>query len=419
MSAWLTMLVMLVLMAFFSGMEIAFLASNKLRLELERKQGTMIGNLVGWLAQRMELAIATTLVGMNIGLVIFGFKAAEIFEPVLRRYIHGDGWILLIQTLAATTLVLFTAEFLPKTIFRIRSNQMLRAFSVPFAIIYIILLPVTWFVVRLSDFLLRKILKSPGSKQIRQMVFSKVDLNNLVLENLKDHHSEEGSDEEIKLFHNALEFSSVKIRDCMIPRTEIAAVSSDTPIEELRMKFIETGYSRLLVYEQDIDQITGYVHHSSLFRNPGSLNEIIRKIPNVPESMPDNRLLTRLLRDHGNIAAVIDEFGGTSGLVTTEDILEEIFGEIEDEHDNPSLIEKKTANGEYLLSGRLEIDYLNDTYGFKLPTSDEYETLAGLILHYHQSFPRVNESIRIPGFVFRITSGNRKKIGVVGLHEET
>ncbi len=419
MSAWLTMLVMLVLMAFFSGMEIAFLASNKLRLELERKQGTMIGNLVGWLAQRMELAIATTLVGMNIGLVIFGFKAAEIFEPVLRRYIHGDGWILLIQTVAATTLVLFTAEFLPKTIFRIRSNQMLRAFSVPFAIIYIILLPVTWFVVRLSDFLLRKILKSPGSKQIRQMVFSKVDLNNLVLENLNDHHSEEGSDEEIKLFHNALEFSSVKIRDCMIPRTEIAAVSSDTPIEELRMKFIETGYSRLLVYEQDIDQITGYVHHSSLFRNPGSLNEIIRKIPNVPESMPANRLLTRLLRDHGNIAAVIDEFGGTSGLVTTEDILEEIFGEIEDEHDNPSLIEKKTANGEYLLSGRLEIDYLNDTYGFKLPTSDEYETLAGLILHYHQSFPRVNESIRIPGFVFRITSGNRKKIGVVGLHEET
>jgi CBS domain containing-hemolysin-like protein len=419
MSAWLTMVVMLVLMAFFSGMEIAFLASNKLRLELERKQGTMIGNLVGWLAQRMELAIATTLVGMNIGLVIFGFKAAEIFEPVLRRYIHGDGWILLIQTLAATTLVLFTAEFLPKTIFRIRSNQMLRAFSVPFAIIYIILLPVTWFVVRLSDFLLRKILKSPGSKQIRQMVFSKVDLNNLVLENLNDHHSEEGSDEEIKLFHNALEFSSVKIRDCMIPRTEIAAVSSDTPIEELRMKFIETGYSRLLVYEQDIDQITGYVHHSSLFRNPGSLNEIIRKIPNVPESMPANRLLTRLLRDHGNIAAVIDEFGGTSGLVTTEDILEEIFGEIEDEHDNPSLIEKKTANGEYLLSGRLEIDYLNDTYGFKLPTSDEYETLAGLILHYHQSFPRVNESIRIPGFVFRITSGNRKKIGVVGLHEET
>lgn len=419
MSAWLTMVVMLVLMAFFSGMEIAFLASNKLRLELERKQGTMIGNLVGWLAQRMELAIATTLVGMNIGLVIFGFKAAEIFEPVLRRYIHGDGWILLIQTVAATTLVLFTAEFLPKTIFRIRSNQMLRAFSVPFAIIYIILLPVTWFVVRLSDFLLRKILKSPGSKQIRQMVFSKVDLNNLVLENLNDHHSEEGSDEEIKLFHNALEFSSVKIRDCMIPRTEIAAVSSDTPIEELRMKFIETGYSRLLVYEQDIDQITGYVHHSSLFRNPGSLNEIIRKIPNVPESMPANRLLTRLLRDHGNIAAVIDEFGGTSGLVTTEDILEEIFGEIEDEHDNPSLIEKKTANGEYLLSGRLEIDYLNDTYGFKLPTSDEYETLAGLILHYHQSFPRVNESIRIPGFVFRITSGNRKKIGVVGLHEET
>jgi len=406
---------MLLLMAFFSGMEIAFLASNKLRVELDRKQGGMIGSLVGWLAGRMELVIATSLVGMNVGLVVFGFKAAEIFEPILSRFIHGNVWILLIQTLVATTMVLFTAEFLPKTIFRIRSNQMLRIFSVPFAVMYIFLLPVTWFTVNLSDFLLRKILKSPGSKQLRQMVFSKVDLNNLVLENLNDNRGEEGTEEEIKLFHNALEFSSVRIRDCMIPRTEIAAVPLETPIEELRQKFIETGYSRILVYEKDIDRITGYVHHSSLFRNPLHLNEIIRKISNVPESMPANRLLTKLLRDHGNIAAVIDEFGGTSGVVTTEDILEEIFGEIEDEHDNPTLTEKKAANGEYLFSGRLEIDYLNETYGFNLPASDEYETLAGLILHYHPSFPKTNETIRIPGFTFRITNSNRRKISIVAL----
>lgn len=415
MASWFTIVLMLLLMAFFSGMEIAFLASNKLRLELDRKQGGMAGSLVGWLAGRMERVIATCLVGMNVGLVVFGFKATEIVEPFLNRFIHGDVWILLIQTLAATTMVLFTAEFLPKTIFRIRSNQMLRIFSVPFAIIYILLFPITWFTVRLSDFLLRKILKSPGSKQLRQMVFSKVDLNNLVLENLNDNNGEEGTEEEIKLFHNALEFSSVRIRDCMIPRTEIAAVQADTPIEELRQKFIETGYSRILVYEQDIDRITGYVHHSSLFRNPLHVSEIIRKISNIPESMSANRLLTKLLRDHGNIAAVIDEFGGTSGVVTTEDILEEIFGEIEDEHDSTSLTEKKAANGEYLFSGRLEIDYLNETYELKLPTADEYETLAGLILHYHPSFPKINETIRIPGFTFRITNSNRRKISLVTL----
>jgi len=417
MSPWLTLVIMLLLMAFFSGMEIAFLASNKLRVELDRKQGGIAGRVVGWLVVRLELVIATTLVGMNVGLVIFGFKAAEIFEPIIGKYIQGDVWILLIQTFVATTMVLFTAEFLPKTIFRMRSNQLLRLFCLPFALFYFLLLPVTWFTVRLSNFLLRKILKSQGSKQIRQMVFSKVDLNNLVMENLNDNHGEEGTEEEIKLFHNALEFSSVRIRDCMIPRTEIAAVASDTTIEELRQQFIETGYSRILVFEKDIDRITGYVHHSSLFKNPKQLDKIIREIPYVPESMPANRLLSKLLREHGNIAAVIDEFGGTSGVVTAEDILEEIFGEIEDEHDNTSLIEKKGSNGEYQFSGRLEIDYLNETYDLKLPVSDDYETLAGLILHYHPSFPRTNETIQIPGFTFRITNSNRKKISVVTLSE--
>ena len=415
MSPWLLIVIMLCLMAFFSGMEIAFLASNKLRLELDRKQGGMTGNLVGWLVMRMELVIATTLLGTNICLVIFGFKSAEILEPILSRYIHGDGWILLIQTLVATSMVLFTAEFLPKTIFRIRSNQLLRVFSLPFSLIYIVLLPITWCVVRLSDFLLRKILKSPGSKQVRQMVFSKVDLNNLVVENLNEGHNDEGSDEEIKLFHKALAFSSVKIRDCMIPRTEIAAVEAGPSMENLRKAFIETGYSRILIYEKEIDRITGYVPDSSLFRDPSGLSEIIRNISMVPESMPANRLLTKLLREHANIAVVIDEFGGTSGVVTTEDILEEIFGEIEDEHDNIDLIEKKNAAGEYLLSGRLEIDYLNNNYEFNLPTSDEYETLAGLILHFHPSLPKVHETIRIPGFSFRITAGNRKRISVVAL----
>lgn len=416
MLTWITITLMLVLSAFFSGMEIAILASNKLRVELDRKQGGPIGRLVAWLVNHMEMVIATALVGNNICLVIFGFKMAGILGPFLSKYMEGEVWILLIQTLVATIMVLFTAEFLPKIIFRIRANQLFRVFSIPMAAIYFLLLPITLFTVTLSNFFFKKILRSPGSKQIRQMVFSKVDLNNLILENLNDSNSgQEGTEQEIKIFHNALDFSSVRIRDCMIPRTEIAAVSLDTPIEELREKFIETGYSRILIYEKDIDRITGYIHHSSLFRNPKSLKEIVRKISTVPESMHANRLLTKMLHERGNIAAVIDEFGGTSGVVTTEDILEEIFGEIEDEHDNTSLTENRISDDEYLFSGRLEIDYLNDHYGLNLPASDEYETLAGLILHFNPSFPKTNETIRIPGFSFKITNSNRKKISIVAL----
>ena len=404
---------MLLLMAFFSGMEIAFVAANKLRVEVERSRSGMRGSLTSWLLARMEPVIATTLVGMNICLVIFGFRFAELVEPWLERHISGEGWILLIQTIAATALTLFTAEFLPKTIFRINPNRMLQLFVVPFAFFFIVLYPVTWFTVNLSDFLLRRILHSPGSKQVRQMVFSKVDLSNLVMENLRDGHTEEGDEEDLKLVHNALQFSSVRIRDCMIPRTEVVAVPVSTAIGELRQTFIASGYSRLPVYERDIDGIVGYVHTSSLFSDPGTMDGIIRKIRTVSESMPANRFLTRMLRDRENIAVVIDEYGGTSGIVTTEDILEEIFGEIEDEHDTPTLTEKVTGEGEYLFSGRLEIDYLNETYGLSLPTDESYETLAGLILHHHPSFPRINETIRIPGFSFRITGSSRKKISLI------
>ncbi|MDD4646408.1 MAG: hemolysin family protein [Bacteroidales bacterium] len=409
------LVLMLLLMAFFSGMEIAFVAANKLRVELDRKQGGMAGGLVGWLAGQMEMVIATSLVGMNICLVIFGFITADLFNPILAKFIHGEVWRLLLQTLIATALVLFFAEYMPKTIFRIRSNQMLRYFSLPYTIIYILLYPITWFTVHLADFLLRKVMKVPGSKQLRQMVFSKVDLTNLIHENLNDNNGDEGTDEEIRLFNNALEFSSVRIRDCMIPRTEIVALPVQASIEEFRQKFIETGFSRIVVYEDNIDRITGYVHHSSLFRNPSELGEIIRKIHAIPESMSASNLLSRMLRDHENIAAVIDEFGGTSGLVTTEDILEEIIGEIEDEHDSQELTEKKISDREYLFAGRLEIDYLNNVYNLDLPVSDDYETLAGLILHYNPSLPKVNETITIPGFSFRITGSSRKKIKQVSL----
>ncbi|MFH0761294.1 MAG: hemolysin family protein [Bacteroidota bacterium] len=409
------LVLLLLLMAFFSGMEIAFVSSNKLRIELDKKQGGGISRIVSWLSQRIELVVATTLVGTNVCLVVFSYLMAEQLEPLLEKFIRGDVWILLIQTLVATIIILFTAEFLPKTIFRARSNRMLKLFSVPFLILFILLYPVTWFVVKLSDFLLRKILKSPGSTQLRQRVFSKVDLNNLVEENLEGPHSDESPEQEIKLFQNALDFSSVRLRDCMIPRTEIEAVPADTTLTELRDRFIETGYSRILVFNHDIDHITGYVHHSDLFRNPADIRSILRKVTLVTESMQANKLLTRMLHLRQNLAVVIDEFGGTAGLVTTEDILEEIFGEIEDEHDAPQEMEKKTGDDEYLFSARLEIDYLNETYHLGLPVSDEYETLAGMILYHYNSFPRVNETIRIEKFTFRILRSSRKKIDLVSL----
>lgn len=411
----LLILLLLLLMAFFSGMEIAFVSSNKLRIELDRKQGGGVSRMVSWLSRRMEMVVATTLVGMNICLVLFSYLMAELLEPLLEKYITGEGWILLIQTLIATLIILFTAEFLPKTIFRARSNRLLKLFSAPFLALFSLLYPITWFVVKLSDFLLRKILKSPGSSQLRQRVFSKVDLNNLVEENLDAPPSAESPEQEIKLFQNALDFSNVRLRDCMIPRTEIEAVPADTTLAELRDRFIETGYSRILVFDQDIDHITGYVHHSDLFRNPADIRSILRKVTLVTESMQANKLLTRMLHLRQNLAVVIDEFGGTAGLVTTEDILEEIFGEIEDEHDAPQETEKQTGDHEYLFSARLEIDYLNETYDLGLPASDEYETLAGLILYHYNAFPRVNETITIGKFTFRILRSTRKKIDLVSL----
>jgi CBS domain containing-hemolysin-like protein len=406
---------MLVLMAFFSGMEIAFVSSNKLRIELERKQGSLLGQLVGWLAQHLENVIATTLIGMNICLVIFSYLTAEQFEPVIKKYIEKEGWVLLIQTIIATLIVLFAAEFLPKTVFRAKANSLLRVFVVPFTLLYFILYPITWFTVGLSDFLLKRILRSPGSTQLRQRVFSKVDLNNLLQENLADTGHEESPEQEIKLFQNALDFSKVRLRDCMVPRTEIEAMPVDTTPEELRQRFIETGYSRIPVFEEDIDHITGYIHHSDLFKNPADLRSIVRKVPLVPESMQANKLLSRMLHQRLNIAVVIDEFGGTAGMVTTEDILEEIFGEIEDEHDIQEEIEKQTGEGQYLFTARLEIDYLNETYNLDLPVSEEYETLAGMILYYHPSFPRINETILIGPFTIKIIKSSRKKIELVSL----
>jgi len=408
-------LLMIVLMAFFSGMEIAFVSSNKLRIELERKQGSVIGQLVGWLAQRLESVIATTLIGMNICLVIFSYLTAEQLEPVIEKYIQKEVWVLLIQTLIATLIVLFAAEFLPKTIFRAKANSLLRAFGVPFMILYLLLYPITWFTVTLSDFLLRRILRSSGSTQLRQRVFSKVDLNNLLQENFADSGHDESPEQEIKLFQNALDFSKVRLRDCMIPRTEIEAVAAETTPEKLRHRFIETGYSRIPVFEEDIDHIIGYIHHSDLFRNPEDIKSIVRKIPLVPESMQANKLLSRMLHQRLNIAVVIDEFGGTAGMVTTEDILEEIFGEIEDEHDIQEEIEKQTGEGQYLFTARIEIDYLNEKYNLGLPVSEDYETLAGLILYYHPSFPRINETILIGPYTFKIIKSSRKKIDLVSL----
>lgn len=400
-------------MAFFSGMEIAFVSSDKLRVQIEKNQGLFSGKIVGWFSGRMEYVIATTLLGMNVCLVIFGFKIAVILKPVIARFIENTGWSLVIQTITATILVLLVAEFIPKAFFRARSNRMLRFFAIPFIVFYFALFPITWITVKLSDFFLIRVFKVKGSDRERQMVFGKVDLDHLVQENTTDKPTETQADQEIKLFKNALAFSNVRIRDCLIPRTEIQAVQAGDDIGLLRQKFIETGYSRILIYENDIDHIIGYIHHSDLFRNPANIRSILRPVLPVPETMAANKLLARMLRDRQNLALVIDEFGTTAGLVTSEDILEEIFGEIEDEHDTPVLEETQLSDNQYRFSGRLEIDYLNETYGLKLPVSESYETLAGLILHHHPTFPRVNDTIRIEPYTFRILKSTHTRIEII------
>lgn len=411
-------LICLLLSAMFSGMEIAFISANKLKVQLEKKQGSLASLLVSWFYDRSDFFLATLLVGNNISLVIYGLQTAIILDPVVSKWVNQDMWVLIIQTILATSVILLTAEFLPKTLFRIMPNKSVRFFAFPLLIFYIVLFPVTWLAVGLSNVLIRRIFRSSTEKGSDKFVFSKHDLAYLVAENLGQNPDDQNIDHEMKLFQNALDFSKVKLRECMIPRTEITAVDVNEKIENLTQLFIESGFSRILVYEENIDRIIGYAHHADLFTNPPDIKSIVRPVPIVPESMPANRLLEQLLSKQLSAAIVVDEFGGTAGLVTTEDVLEEIFGEIEDEHDFQSHVEEQVNETEFRFSGRLEIDYLNEKYNLGLPISEEYETLAGLILYFHRSIPPVNDTIQVADFKFTILKSSHTRIELVRLTTE-
>ncbi|HRJ28840.1 MAG TPA: hemolysin family protein [Cyclobacteriaceae bacterium] len=390
---------------FFSGIEIAYLSANKLQLELQGKQGLLSGKIFSRFIKKPSLFIGTTLIGNTIALVLYGIFMAQLLEPKLQlwlpEFFQNDAAILIIQTLLATMLVLFTAEFLPKSLFLINPNLMLTALAVPFNILYYILSPLVISIVFLSKFVITKIFRTEYSDE--KPVFGLTDLNHYLKNMLKVKHEDEDIELDKKIFHNALEFKSVRVRECMIPRTEIIAVDIQDGIEKLRQAFVESGHSKILIYKDSIDDVIGYCHSSELFKKPTRIEDILTPIIIVPETILANELMIRFINERKSLSLVVDEFGGTSGLVSMEDVIEEIFGEIEDEHDEDDLVEQQLDKHTWLLSARLEIDYLNDTYNWNLPTG-EYETLGGLILSYREDLPQPGETISIPPFSFTIQS---------------
>ncbi len=416
MNSLIIILLSLVFSAFFSGMEIAFVSSNKLRLELDIKQGNLTSRVISIFTSRPGDYIATMLVGNNISLVIYGILMAILLEPLISHYTNSESTTLIIQTIISTLIILFTAEFLPKTIFRLSPNTALRVFAIPILVFYILLYPVTKLTIAISGFILHYFMRVPRNKNALPNAFGKIDLDNLVNESNAEHDQQDEPEQEIKLFQNALDFSNVKLRDCMVPRTEIVAFDESVSMEELRSKFIETGLSKILIYRESTDNIIGYINSKELFRNPSDLASMIMSLPIVPETMPANKLLQSFIKDHKSISVVVDEFGGTSGIVTMEDILEEIIGEIEDEHDSSELTEDKLNEQEYIFSARHEIDYLNEKYRLNIPESDDYETLAGLILFHYESIPKINDRILIEGLVIRILDVSETRIELIHLH---
>jgi len=417
MSLYLLIFITILLSAFFSGMEIAFVSANKLRLELDKQSDPFNSRILKMVTGNAGQYIATMLVGNNIALVIYGIAFAALLEPFLEIYIQSESVILLFQTVISTLIILLFSEFLPKTLFRLFPNTFLNIFSLPLAFFYILFYPISRFSISIANLLLKRILKTDLNVENKNPVFSRVDLDEFVRESDSAliEQMEKNVETEIKLFKNALDFSKVKLREIMVPRTEIEMLEIGASISDLRQKFVETGYSRILFYKENTDNIIGYVHSSVLFQNPDSIEEYIKKVLIVPETMPANKLLSTFIQEHRSIAIVVDEFGGTSGMVTSEDILEEIFGEIEDEHDTSDIVERKINENEYIFSGRAEIDLLNEKYFFELPETEEFETLAGYILYYHESIPKINSVIKIGKFHFKILKATNTKIELVKL----
>jgi CBS domain containing-hemolysin-like protein len=409
----------ILLSAFFSGMEIAFVSANKLHIELEKKGEGFVAKILAKLTGRSSKFITTMLVGNNIALVVYSIYMGAFLVDILPLSQFNDFSVLLIQTVISTLLILVSAEFLPKAIFRIYANEALKYFAVPAYFFYVIFHFISTFITNISDFFLRVFFKTNSEEQ--QTEFSREELGNYINEQIETGNSEEEVDSEIQIFQNALEFHKVKAREIMVPRTEMMAVEIHETIPNLRNAFVETGYSKILVYKSSLDDIVGYVNAFELFKKPKTIRSVLLPIEIVPESMIINDVLNSLIKKRKSVAIVLDEYGGTSGMITVEDIVEELFGEIEDEHDSQELLEEKISEKEFLFSARLEVDYLNEEHNLDIPKEEAYETLGGFIINHTENIPKLNEEIKIAGFsikILKVSSSKIEEISFKILNEE-
>ncbi len=410
MTIYIVIIISLLFSFFFSGMEIAYVSSNKIHIEIEKMQKSFVALVLKRITERPSKFITTMLVGNNVCLVVYGLFMGELLVNLLP--LHGAS-ALLVHTIISTLIILITAEFTPKVFFQIYANTLIKFFAFPAYFFYVIFSPISEFVVWLSDSILRVFFKTEGDDV--QLSFSKIEIGNYISEQMETIDDREEVDSEIQIFQNALDFSELRSREVMVPRTEVISVELNTPISELNKLFVETGFSKILVFEESIDNLLGYVHAFELFKKPKSIKEVLRPVVLVPETMLAKDALNLLMKQRKSIAAVIDEYGGTAGIMTVEDIIEELFGEIEDEHDSVALTEEKLGENHYIFSARLEVDYLNEVYKWDLPENDAYETLGGMIVNYTEEIPEKDETVEINNFTFKILEVSSTKIELVEL----
>lgn len=415
MNPMLILIVSLILVVFFSGIEVAFVSANKLRIEIDKKQDFVFSGLITLFTRNSGQFVATTIVGSTLSMVVLSLSFFRIIQPVIGSTVQSQWLSVLLQIGMLSVVLVVFGELVPGIIFRINPNGFLKFLAIPIAFFYFLFYPFTRVATSVSAFLLRVLSNVPGSRLSERKLPGRADLDLFVHEAESSHSGTEPVENEVKLFRNALDFSKVRLREIMVPRTEMIAMDIDSTIDELQQKFIETGYSRILFYDGSIDNIVGYIHHSVIFSKPDSVRSQLRKVLIVPESMSASKLLSQFIQQRLGIAVVVDEFGGTSGMVTTEDILEEIFGEIEDEHDTIDLIKKQISSVEYVFSGRLELDELNEQYNLGFPESENFETLAGFILYNHESIPKINTIITIGSYRFKVLKATNTKIELVHL----
>ncbi|MHA7830686.1 MAG: hemolysin family protein [Flagellimonas sp.] len=408
--------------AFFSGMEIAFVSANRIHIEIEKKQEGFLAKVLTLLTDKPSKFIATMLIGNNIALVIYGLFMGDVLMEWFQSLLPSDYQLvnalltdfnLLSQTVISTLVILLTAEFLPKVFFQIYANALIKIFAVPAYFFYILFAAISWFVIKVSDFILRVFLKTDGDEV--QLSFTKLELGDYINEQMETVEEEDEVDSEIQIFQNALEFSTVKAREVMVPRTEITAVEITETPKNLTKLFSETGYSKILIYKDSIDEIIGYVHSYELFKKPKTIKSILLPVEFVPETMLIQDILNVLTKKRKSMAVVLDEYGGTSGILTVEDIIEELFGEIEDEHDSTDLHEEQISENEYKFSARMEVDYINEHYKLELPEGEEYETLGGLIVNQTGEIPEQDSEVTVDNFTFKILEVSNTKIDLVSV----